>query len=762
MSLFEELRRRRVVQTLIGYFVGLWGGAQVIDFVEQRYGLSPSWVELFLLGYLTLLPGVIVFAWSKGAPERQNWSKIAIALLGLNAVLTVGALTAGVTRMDLGPVTETVVVETEEGEAVEVEVPRAAYRSSITMSFPVASQVEADARDAAVALEFLLESDLVQNPFLELRSAWFEQQRAVRAGLEDATRMPRALVHEAARSHGTDVYLVATVESIEVGYRFAMELRSTDDARPLADTSFEGPDLFVLADEMSLWILETLEVPTAGIENRPVADVTTTSAEALQAVVEGSMTQYFDQDLEGGLAQYQRAIELDPTFAIAHLAEYQTLALLGRQGEGVASIDAAMKYSYRLNERTKYMVRANYHAARGEIDKTLAVLDMWCTQHPTDPAAIRMQALNRAMVQDDAVAEDAARRLLELLPDDVGAMQVSLQVAQMIGDPVLQLDSAQLWTQVSPHEAAPLLALARAERANGDLAAAVSTLEQASLLAPNDIDVQRQIGDLHIRVGDFDAARELFDELLATEIAGGDRASVLELYIRLEHRAGRVDRAVELIDAWDAIAQDAYPPGQYGMLLSARLDVYADDGRPEKAHERIAALRASTPPMLHGLFAIGRIESALADDDTTVVREELDRYREAIETLGAGVLQWQVEYFAAQLELERGNPEGALATIDRATELDPSAFVVGRVRARALRELGRFDEALQAVERQLSVDPSHAMALLERARVLEAAGRKDEAVEAYESLLTVWSDADPGHTQAAVARASLERLRRDS
>lgn len=762
MSLIEEIRRRRVVQTLVGYIVGLWGGAQVIDFVEQRYLLSPSWLELFVLVYVTLLPGVIVFAWSKGAPERQAWSRISVGALLANVVLTVAVLGIGLSRMELGPVTETVVVENEEGETVELAVPRPAYRRSLTMSFPIGSDLAPEVRAAAMDFEFLLENDLAQNPFLQPRVPWHEQQRALRAGLPDATRMPRALVHEAARNNGTDFFMISKIEPSEIGHRFELQLIATEDGRPVARTSVEGADLFTLADQTSVWILEELEVPTEGIVDQPVSDVTTNSAEALRALTEGSERLIFDQDLEGGLESFRRAVEIDPTCALAHLSVYQTLISMGRQEESIAAIDETMKHSYRLNERTQFLARASYHGARNEIDKALAVLDMWSTMHPNDTSALAMIAMNRAMVQDDEGTIDAADRLLELAPGDVGAIQMAVNSARMIGAPELELRAARLWTEATPNEVAPYLALGGAQLNSQDLDGAEATFERALLLDPTNVDVQRKAADVRIRRGQFDDVRESLSVWLGPETPAADRARVLDVLTRLEQRAGRIDRALEHFEEWAEVSRTIQAPGGFAFLYSQRLDLYGADGRPEYAHEEVATLRTQLPPALSDLVALGSVEAALVEEDTVRAREELARFSELIETIGLGISRWNVEYLDAQICVLEDDPEGALAACDRVVELDPTRLLVGRVRAEALRMLERYDDALDAVDTQLAVDPSHPWALLERARVLRDAGRSDEAIASYESAVDVWKQADPDYEPAREARTELEALRTGS
>lgn len=762
MSFFDELRHRRVPQTLVGYVLGLWGGAQVIDFVEQRYGLSPYWVELFVLGYLILLPAVIAVAWNKGAPERQKWSRVGATAVILNIVVAVVVLSIGASVRDLRAVTRTVVFENEEGETIEREVPREAFRRSVTMSFPIASTLDAEAEAHAVDVAFLLENGLAQTPFLSQRSAWFENARAVRAGLDDARSMPRALVHEAARAYGTDAFLVGTVVSVETGFRYEYQLLRTADGTPIAARAFESTDVFVIADEVAAWVRETLEIPEGNAENRPVTDLTTESPEALRALTAGVSALHFDSDFARATEHFQNAVDLDPSFAVAHLALYQATVMNGRMDIAIPAIDEAMKHSYRLNERTEFLVRASYYGARNDSAKTMAVLEMWATVHPDDPAAWQMLATNYSIVRDVDKTVQAIEALRELRPDDIGSLQLGIESATRVGMHDLAIEIAEHWAELTPNETAPLVRMSGIQIKVGRLDDAAATIERTLLLDPTSIATRQAAASVDRRRGRFDDARRVYEDLLASDGPDADRVGALNELFILDRRLGRIDAALEHFEAWQELGARMMPAAQFQLRTSTMLDVFVDDRRPEVARARLAELRATATEPAASLLSMGGVELALALWDAESASRELEALSRSAREWNVGVLFPQIEFYRVRERLVAEDYEGALAASDSLLSLDQTAHHVGQHRARAFWKLGRLDEALEAVDWQLATDRAQPWALRTRARILVDLGRRSEAVEAYEAALAVWKDADPDFEDAEITRRELEELRRES
>ena len=437
--------------------------------------------------------------------------------------------------------------------------------------------------------------------------------------------------------------------------------------------------------------------------------------------------------------------------------------LLGRMGVAVPAIDAAMQHAYRMSERSQFLVRASYYGARNDAEKALAVLEMWSTVHPNDPMALRLLTMNYGITRDVPRALESIERLLELTPDDVGTLETIYGVAMhQIDRPDMAIRAAEHWSELTSGEIAPWVALADAQQEAGNLAAASEAIERALLLDPAAVDGRRIAAEIAMKQGDFDGAAATYTELMDAARPDSDRFDAIGGLMILENRRGRIDRAVELLAEWEELGRRVAPPGQFATLLSNRLDILVEDGRPDDARARIEELRAAMPDPIDGLLAMGATEIATESGDTATARIELALLAETVETLNVRVLHPEVHHLRARERLAAGDATAALAATDSVLALDPTLYGTGRYRARALLALDRIDDALEAIEWQLAADPSHPWALRDRGRILEAAGRRDDAMASYEAALEIWSTADPDYRVALETRRELEALRQKS
>ena len=63
MSLFDELRRRKVIRVAIAYIIGAWVIAQVADLVADNF-LAPVWVMQMIITLLVVgLPVALILSW---------------------------------------------------------------------------------------------------------------------------------------------------------------------------------------------------------------------------------------------------------------------------------------------------------------------------------------------------------------------------------------------------------------------------------------------------------------------------------------------------------------------------------------------------------------------------------------------------------------------------------------------------------------------------------------------------------------------------
>ena len=91
-GLLERLRRRKIVQWLLGYLAAGWLLLQLNDVLASVWDvpLSTQWALSLALG-LGILPALIV-AWYHGERGRQEVCCAELVLVGLTAVMTVATV----------------------------------------------------------------------------------------------------------------------------------------------------------------------------------------------------------------------------------------------------------------------------------------------------------------------------------------------------------------------------------------------------------------------------------------------------------------------------------------------------------------------------------------------------------------------------------------------------------------------------------------------------------------------------------------------
>lgn len=112
-------------------------------------------------------------------------------------------------------------------------------------------------------------------------------------------------------------------------------------------------------------------------------------------------------------------------------------------------------------------------------------------------------------------------------------------------------------------------------------------------------------------------------------------------------------------------------------------------------------------------------------------------------------------FLAGLARLEMDDPDGAIADLERAVELDPDDGEFRSILATALFRCGRFEEAADHARRVVESDPRHPAAHHVLGTTLEREGRFDEADRAFAKATRLDPDAFPPPVR--IARSAFER-----
>jgi eukaryotic-like serine/threonine-protein kinase len=221
----------------------------------------------------------------------------------------------------------------------------------------------------------------------------------------------------------TNSKMVVASSIADAGNGLRIELKGTDCqsgltvARVRQDASSRNEVLHLLGVS-AVQLRSKLGEPAASVAkfNKPLEEATTPSLEAVQLLTEGYRHHLANEPQEA-LRFYQRAIQLDPSFALAYAAlnsAYQSLgelALAGAAGKKTYELRARMTEPARFHAESVY-----YSIVTGEQEKALPILSQWVGTFPQDFIARNnlswtLQVLGQP---DRSLAE--AREAARLLP----------------------------------------------------------------------------------------------------------------------------------------------------------------------------------------------------------------------------------------------------------------------------------------------------------------------------------------------------------
>jgi DNA-binding winged helix-turn-helix (wHTH) protein/tetratricopeptide (TPR) repeat protein len=463
----------------------------------------------------------------------------------------------------------------------------------------------------------------------------------------------------------------------------------------------------------------------------PIEDVTTPSLEALKAYSLGRKV-LVEQGNLAAIPFYERAIELDPNFAIAYAGLASAQSNLNRSNLATAPLEKAFALRDRVSEREKFRISALYYKlVTGDVERSNQTYRFWTQTYPLDwlphhALAFNLQELGR---YEESVGE--SREALRLNPD------------------------------ASP----PYTTLAYSCLALNQPDVAEATVQQAQL---------HRVGAMYLRGARYELAflrgdtREF--ERLLTDAAGKEDQQYLQsthsdteaYYGRLAKARYFSRRAVE--SELRAGSREAAAFWQVNAALRE-----AEFGSPALARRGVAAALApasSWQVSVQAALALARIgDTARAK----AMVQEMEKDNPSHTRLN---VYW-LPTIKAAIEIKEGNPARAIidledvASYELAGPISPQVGTLYPVYLRGQAYVLTHNGTAAAAEFQKLVDhrgivlnyPLGALTHLQLGRAYAMSGDIAKAKAAYQDFLTLWKDADdlPVLKQAKAEFAKLQQ-----
>jgi eukaryotic-like serine/threonine-protein kinase len=239
------------------------------------------------------------------------------------------------------------------------------------------------------ALREGLSVQLEQSPFLSIVSEERIQQTLRMMDQSPDARLTPKLAREICQRTGSAAVLEGSVAQVGTPYLVTLKAVNCAAGQTLVSTEAQASDkdhVLNALGKVSLDIRNKLgeSLGTVAKFSAPVEQATTVSLPALQAYSQGQ--KYMDRaDNMGAVPLLQRAVSLDPSFALAYASLGTVHSNLSESILARENMEKAYGLRNRVSEREKFYIDSHYHdLATGNLEKARAIYELWAHTYPRD------------------------------------------------------------------------------------------------------------------------------------------------------------------------------------------------------------------------------------------------------------------------------------------------------------------------------------------------------------------------------------------
>ena len=580
-------------------------------------------------------------------------------------------------------------------------------------------------------LKKALAVDLGQSPYLNVFSEQKIRQTLQFMGRSPDDRVTTDVAREICRRDGIKAMLIGSIDSVGGQYAITLDAVNVATGDSLARQQVQADrkqDVLNALHSGATKLRSELGESLASVQkfDKPLSEATTSSLEALEALTMGD-TKHWRGDELGSLPDYQRAVELDPNFAMAYARLGAVYNNLGQTEASEQNRQKAFELRDRASEREKLYITSHYYGDSGQLDKGITALELYRQTYPRDALPYgNLASIYNQFGQFDT-ALPLARQAVEIDPDMASAYE-NLAMAYCglgrmdEGRATLNTALQRKLTGTSFH-----LMLASFDWAQGKEAEMEKELQSAAATREGAAYVLRFRAGLAATRGQVrqarDFTRQTEDAVDRFHLKG--RAEMEADFAGFEAMVGNKEQAITQTD--NALKLEK----NFNVQFSAGL-AYAVAGQDQKA-------------------------VALADEIQRARPEDTLAQNVAIPMIRAIA-------FLMPSNPSKLNPEKAIDLLNTAALYAHASSGVLFARGIAYREAGRYAEAQQDFQKLLTLksykgpDFTITMGQLELGRLYRKQGDMAQARIAYQNFLAEMKNADPDVPLVREAKAEYAKL----
>lgn len=524
---------------------------------------------------------------------------------------------------------------------------------------------------------------------------------------------------EVARRSQARIVVLGSFARLGDQIRIDVHLHDVHDGQLLAAERLivaQPAEILTQIDVLSLKLASHLGALPAEARKLSLADVMTDNLEAYRYY---SLAIAKAQALNNreAIALLQKAVKLDPQFAMAHGRIGFAYAVTDHYAEEAKPhLEKAFQLANHLTEKDSLYIKAWYSIANLDFTGAVEAFRKIIAQYPMEVEAyLTLGYLLRGEGQHDEA--------INVLKQSLVIDQEARDVYNALGLTYLDLhryDEAiaahQRYVQLAPSEPNAYDSLGMSYQCAGRYAEALNTYGQALALRPDHFIANIHLGNTYVQLGRYKSGLDQYRRLVQTapDDFGRSRAyaSIAETYLRMKDvrqaaSAVRMELKFEKYNAWNSVV----------VALEQ-----GDRGTVEKLRGRLS--------------------------DEWPFTHRGQRFPARL-----------IHYRRGYLALKSGSSEEAIQHFKEALRHPPAIWMIDSLEdclGKAYLDLGRWDEAIAEYRRILRLNQNYPLAHYHLAQAYERKGQPELAQIEYERFLQVWKDADADGPQVIAAKKALE------
>jgi len=562
-----------------------------------------------------------------------------------------------------------------------------------------------------VVLKKALEIDLAQSPYMDVMSEQEALSILQLMGKSPDTALTPDVAREACQRSNRQVLVTGSIANLGREYLLTIEATDCVSGKKLAEAKAEAVSkekVLAALDLTADRIRHGLGESAKSVEQYqvPIAQATTSSLEALKAYSIGeNMVGRTGKEETETLPIFQRAVELDPQFAMAYAAIATDYYNLNEYKLAAPYYQKAFDLSDHVSEKERLYIRAHYYAdSVKDVVQGIKEYQLWAETYPRDWGPWL----------------DIAKEYTELgqYAPAIAAGEQAMRLDQSRG--VIYTELARAYMRVNRFDDAKRTALG-AVSIGKDSYGLHAILFEIAFVEHDRAAMSREVAWSKGRPSEWSS---LYVQAFAAGTEGRYKRAQ-ELF----HTAYSITQRENLTQAGDEMLIDqATMEFQLGLPDAARSTLRRVK-QPDAGHPDIAFLKTELGDIAFGEHFLG-LDSSTDHPGTLMTFVYLPRVR-------------------AEIALQRAKPLDAIRDLEPTASYEQAdGFTVFAQRGEGYTRAGQTEKAAAEYKQILShqgidpVSPLFPLAHLWLGRSNRQLGRMQESKAEYEKLFMQWKDAD--------------------